>query len=65
MTKLAVKPFGRCPRCQYKLSSVNHRVLCMRRVPAPRSAAEIARLTALATWGDTAAEQWQRREALR
>lgn len=64
MSEPAAKPFGRCQVCHYKRSSVNHRVLCMRN-PARRSAAEVARLTALATWGDTAAEQWQRREALR
>lgn len=67
MTLYAIKPLGRCPGCRYKRSSLNHRVLCLEssRAPStPRREAETERLAALATYGDTPAEQHDRRDVL-
>jgi len=62
-SRFAVKPRGRCSKCHYVRSGVNHLVLCVWNRAGYRSP-ETERLWALALYGDTPAEQWQRRERL-
>lgn len=65
--RLAGQPQGRCPRCRYKRSGLNHMVLCIwsqgteSHRPDP---AEAERLWALACNGDTPEEQAARRLVL-
>jgi hypothetical protein len=61
--RFTVKPEGRCPDCRYVRSGVNHLVLCVWNRPRRRPA-ETQRLLALALYGDTPGEQWERRRLL-
>jgi hypothetical protein len=63
VTRFAVKPSGRCPRCRYLRSGLNHLALCVWS-QGTRRAPETQRLWALVLFGDTPGQQWERRRAL-